>query len=502
MIKKYIICFLSVLLLSVSSISFSAFADDTYPETAEGYLSYIYNTFGYNGYNYIVYSYVDGMPRFGCILFPSSVSEVEFTDEKCLTVPSYNRDGSYYNNGSFSGGSFGNGNSFYTSWNYLKNRTIVLSSVNIKYNGEEVYKVPSDAPFTVSYSPELFTDMTPNVITYPSKQGANGETVTDELYDIKVTVSLTEDFLNIPVISGSFIYSYQFTTFIVPSDFCTSENISLITSNAIYTCTHYGKFYYDDYHLTDTYVSNDSGNVLDNAGLGVLGQSTGIKSSSDTSVCAEGRTNCFVISRDVPSVSFTISAQDVPFENSGFSSFKIVTLGRLSCLTQFGDIPMPYYFKSSCPDLAFKSKKVVPLEFGDDEHEPQTIELYDYYTVLSDDFSYVTYPAFIGNSEIEKPIDFNNRADRMQDYAMHMQTGGMQEWRTPDEFTEYRNQLAWAENFSTDFGVGTISDILNGESNFFHFLTASISVLPSWFLTILGSFFVTLLALVVIRFVL
>lgn len=72
---------------------------------------------------------------------------------------------------------------------------------------------------------------------------------------------------------------------------------------------------------------------------------------------------------------------------------------------------------------------------------------------------------------------------------------------TVDEWHQSVTDNAWSENFNSDFGIGSITDLLNGTSSFYGFLTACIGILPSWFMTILASFFIVLLSLVVVKFV-
>ena len=351
--------------------------------------------------------------------------------------------------------------------------------------------------------------MSPNTVSYPSKQGANGQNVTSELYDIDVTVSLTDSFLNQTVpISGSFIYSYYFTTFIVPAQFCDGEDIRTMSEHAIYTSVTQDHYLYKGFETLD--VDLNSPSILDNDNIFATGDNTPV---AQQWACAEGATNCYVISRSAVGVSgtntkkFTIDLEHVPFEDSGYTSFKIVTLGHLTRLSEYGWVAYPYYLKSSCPDLAFKSKKEYPAEFPTgDEGDYTKWELYDYYTVVSDAFSYNTYPPYYeqtdkdGQAFSKTPLDFRNVAAKVQDYEMHVQTGGQTEWMTESEFEDHLKQKEWGEKFSADYDVGDLTGLFNGESTFFGFITASLSVLPSWFMTVLTTFFVTLLAVIVIKF--
>lgn len=386
---------------------------------------------------------------------------------------------------------------------------IIANTVPVIYKGEVHNPFDPDAPFSVEFQPELFEGMSPNTVSYPSKQGANGQNVTSELYDIDVTVSLTDSFLNQTVpISGSFIYSYYFTTFIVPAQFCDGEDIRTMSEHAIYTSVTQDHYLYKGFETLD--VDLNSPSILDNDNIFATGDNTPV---AQQWACAEGATNCYVISRSAVGVSgtntkkFTIDLEHVPFEDSGYTSFKIVTLGHLTRLSEYGWVAYPYYLKSSCPDLAFKSKKEYPAEFPTgDEGDYTKWELYDYYTVVSDAFSYNTYPPYYeqtdkdGQAFSKTPLDFRNVAAKVQDYEMHVQTGGQTEWMTESEFEDHLKQKEWGEKFSADYDVGDLTGLFNGESTFFGFITASLSVLPSWFMTVLTTFFVTLLAVIVIKF--
>ena len=72
----------------------------------------------------------------------------------------------------------------------------------------------------------------------------------------------------------------------------------------------------------------------------------------------------------------------------------------------------------------------------------------------------------------------------------------------PDDFEKYEEQKKLDANFgSFDFGLDSIKSVFDGTSDFFKFLTASISILPTTFLTILISFFVIMLVIVVAKWI-
>ncbi|MEF2798378.1 MAG: hypothetical protein U0M95_10250 [Ruminococcus sp.] len=132
------------------------------------------------------------------------------------------------------------------------------------------------------------------------------------------------------------------------------------------------------------------------------------------------------------------------------------------------------------------------------------------YVYLGNEFSFDDYPDYTpfkyNDSEYTtkgNPFSYvGETAYKPDSYQSVNSDGTFSEERTAEEQKKHDDEIRWQNNFSTDFGVGSITDLLNGTSTFYEFLTACIGILPSWFLTILASFFVVLLALVVIKFVL
>lgn len=132
------------------------------------------------------------------------------------------------------------------------------------------------------------------------------------------------------------------------------------------------------------------------------------------------------------------------------------------------------------------------------------------YVYLGNEFSFDDYPDYTpfkyNDSEYTtkgNPFSYvGDTAYKPDSYQSVNSDGTFSEERTAEEQKKHDDEIRWQNNFSTDFGVGSITDLLNGTSTFYEFLTACIGILPSWFLTILASFFVVLLALVVIKFVL
>lgn len=356
-------------------------------------------------------------------------------------------------------------------------------------------------PFTVTYTPELSTNMVSNTVSYPSKGGVNGSTVVDKNYNVKVKVELTDDFINktIPQ-SGNFVYSYQFTCYVVPATDKPAD-VKQLSDTAIFTAVTQGDYmYYENETLTvDTSSSSDGTNP---------------QVSPNSMVKANGLSNLFVIPRSDDgsnkSVEFNINMQNIDFNSHPCpDGYNIIVWGNLIRKhSVYGWIAYPYYFTSNCSDISLNSTDVYPMSFDDLDND-SGVKLFKYYSDISDTFKYSDsdIPPFDkliktdkdGNViEIgQKPIDFTKTPFNVQDHSNWQQGTTM----SPDEFEDYKNEYNWSQNFNSDFGIGSITDLLNGTSTFYGFLTACISILPSWFMTILASFFIVLLSLVVVKFV-
>ncbi|MBU5407038.1 hypothetical protein KQH97_01860 [Ruminococcus sp. MSJ-25] len=357
-------------------------------------------------------------------------------------------------------------------------------------------------PFSVQYSPTLCKEMS-NKIYYPSKGGANADSsglVEDENYNLSVKVKLTDDFLKKTAVQNGYLeYSYQYTLFIVPSQFKDSD-IKTMSDKAIYTAVNKSQFLYTGNERLDIDHSQTSEPATD------------IDTSKDVDnqwANANGITNCFYIPRDgskSTTSTVNIDLHTVNWSKYDYDSYNIVVLSHVIRKTEYGWTAYPYYFTSDCEDLSKESKKEYPIKANaDDPTKYDNVELYDYYTVVSDDFSLKDIPEYVQQTcdgttiDQNSPLDFKNKADTVQDYEL-WKNG---EKKNQDDFDDYKKQKQQAENFSNvNFGIDDISSIFNGTSSFYKFLTASISILPPYFLLILGAFFVTMLAICVVKWVL
>ncbi len=357
-------------------------------------------------------------------------------------------------------------------------------------------------PFSVQYSPTLCKEMS-NKVYYPSKGGANADSsglVEDENYNLSVKVKLTDDFLKKTAVQNGYLeYSYQYTLFIVPSQFKDSD-IKTMSDKAIYTAVNKSQFLYTGNERLDIDHSQTSEPATD------------VDTSKDVDnqwANANGITNCFYIPRDGSKSSTStvnIDLHTVNWAKYDYDSYNIVVLSHVIRKTEYGWTAYPYYFTSDCENLSKESKKEYPIKANaDDPTKYDNVELYDYYTVVSDDFSLKDIPEYVQQTcdgttiDQNSPLDFKNKADTVQDYEL-WKNG---EKKNQEDFDDYKKQKQQAENFSdVNFGIDDISSIFDGTSSFYKFLTASISILPPYFLLILGAFFVTMLAICVVKWVL
>lgn len=357
-------------------------------------------------------------------------------------------------------------------------------------------------PFTVTYTPELSTDMTPSTITYPSKSGS---TVTDYTYDIKVNVQLTEDFINKSA-SWDFNYTYQFVCFIVPCETLyggLSDDALTVANSSIYTAVTQGDYAYSDWTTDNVDTSSPLYHAV-----------------------ANGLTNIFVIGLDKPrNVEFVIDMRNVDFNgNPSDCGYKIIVWGSLINLNESGvegvspRVASPRAFKSTNEHLSFSSVAPFPTsqkiddnvggEVIEDLTPENTVNLYQYYADFSDQFNYASdlIPPYEKLVKTDKdgnpidigtnPLDFNHTAFTVTDNSYGSgDTGGSHEPMSPNDFDEYVKNWELENNLSTDFNFNSVEQLLNGTSQYFAFLTAGISILPSWFLTALMAFFGTVLTI-------
>lgn len=356
------------------------------------------------------------------------------------------------------------------------------------------------APFEVTYTPEPFLGMSPNTITYPSKQGASGSNVTSESYTITLDVKLTDYFKNLKSDLGT-LQSEYFTeatySFIcyISTEKPTEDDIltSMTGSNCVYTHLHKNNYMYDKTEELDS-------------------ENPDLVASYDE-VTANGVTSVFTIDRDVGSKSIVIDFTNVDMhrlESEYYSGSATIESPLYICV--YGVFTSPYHTGAQgddekisnlgCPK-DFYTKNISGMYETDERYGT---EYYSRYSVVSEPFNYVNYPEYtellieghkydtfgdVQQSLVYKPSTLQN-LEQKQNNVPPM---------SYHDYEIYESDKQWSENFNSDFGVGSVTDLFNGTSTFYQFLTASVSVLPSWFLTILASFFICVLTIFILKLI-
>ena len=371
---------------------------------------------------------------------------------------------------------------------------IFKSNIKITNNGDDI--TPSDpsappVPFTVDYSPALSEGMSrKGTLVAP---GASNDGQEIESNGLNVRVTLTDEFLKLRDSYDELKdYTYEFVCYITTSP---PEKSSYEESvkNAVYTSLDYGKYMYTTSGVVDD-VTDDN------------------KEPAEW-IKAEGINAGYIIGKGGSVKNVTINLENL--DSSQFTAdtkLYIVVYGRLTSLS----VPTPDYFDLDnqgylCNQGSLNTKQIVTVNADPETGEGTDVVMPDYYCVTSTAFNYKDYPEykpkiFKNGAEMDTNKPFTDYLDKkltpdyMYDYDMDKNgESGL----APDDFKKYEEQKKLDENFgSFDFGLDSIKSVFDGSSDFFKFLTASIGILPTTFLTILISFFVIMLAICVVKWVL
>ena len=380
-------------------------------------------------------------------------------------------------------------------------------------------------PFSVQYSRKLTTGMSRSgTLSAPGAKN-DGETITNN--NIDVTVKLTDEYKQamqkaLDKDPKATQYTYQYILFITPYDpniFGTKKAMD----GAIYTFLDKSK-----YVLTTSYGKTKSNTTTDSNYDTV---STPDSSSTDTSSSnvgemtsenADGVANSAFCNGVTPLFGLPIAnganmtnTHTINLENIKGSDklgeqdiLYIVVVGkRYLYETGAEGYAKDFYannaefktFYKELPDNAVASK-INGLYGGNG---------YDFYTVVSDGFSFKDYPDYkpleINGVEYptDKPIsDMLNDPfppSKITDYD-GLENGT--DFDTKEDFDDYINNKKYDEQYGTfNFNLTDISSIFDGSSDFFKFMTASIGILPPIFITILIAFFTIMLAICLVKWV-
>lgn len=371
---------------------------------------------------------------------------------------------------------------------------IFKSNIKITNNGDDITPTDPNAPpvpFTVDYSPSLSEGMSRKGTLVAPGASNNGQEI--ESNGLNVRVTLTDEFIKLRDSYDELKdYTYEFVCYITTSP---PEKSSYEESvkNAVYTSLDYGKYMYTTSGVVDD-VTDDN------------------KEPAEW-IKAEGINAGYIIGKGGSVKNVTINLENL--DSSQFTAdtkLYIVVYGRLTSLS----VPTPDYFDLDnqgylCNQGSLNTKQIVTVNADPETGEGTDVVMPDYYCVTSTAFNYKDYPEykpkiFKNGAEMDTNKPFTDYLDKkltpdyMYDYDMDKNgESGL----APDDFEKYEEQKNLDKNFgSVDFGLDSIKSVFDGSSDFFKFLTASIGILPTTFLTILISFFVVMLAICVVKWVL
>lgn len=403
---------------------------------------------------------------------------------------------------------------------------IIDTNMKITNNGEDV--TPSDpnapiVPFSVQYSRKLTTGMSRSgTLSAPGAKN-DGETITNN--NIDVTVKLTDEYKQamqkaLDKDPKATQYTYQYVLFITPYDpniFGTKKAMD----GAIYTFLDKSK-----YVLTTAYGKTKPNTTTD---LKYDTVSTPDSSSTDTSSSNVGE----MTSENADGVANSAFCNGVtplfglPIANgANMTNTHTINLENIKCSDKLGEQDILYIvvvgkrylyetgaegyakdfyannaefktFYKELPDNAVASK-INGLYGGNG---------YDFYTVVSDGFSFKDYPDYkpLEINGVEYPTDkpISDMLDdpfppsKITDYD-GLENGT--DFDTKEDFDEYIRNKTYDEKFgSFSFDLSDISSIFDSTSDFFKFMSASIGLMPSIFITVLIAFFTIMLAICVVK---
>lgn len=420
-----------------------------------------------------------------------------------------------------------NGTSSTDNYDYGLSWQIYDTNCNVKF-GDKYEFGKSDAPiipFSVQYSRKLTTGMSRSgTLSAPGAKN-DGETITNN--NIDITVKLTDEYKQamqkaLDKDPKATQYTYQYVLFITPYD----PNIygtKKAMDGAIYTfldkskyvlTTAYGKTKsntttdskYDtvstpDSSATDTSSGNVGEMTSENAdGVANSAFCNGVTPLFGLPIASgQNMTNTHTINLENIKGADKLGEQDILY---------IVVVGkRYLYETGAEGYAKDFYannaefktFYKELPDNAVASK-INGLYGGNG---------YDFYTVVSDGFSFKDYPDYkpLEINGVEYPTD-KSISDMLDDPfppSKFTDYDGLEngtDFDTKEDFDDYINNKKYDEQYGTfNFNLTDISSIFDGSSDFFKFMTASIGILPPIFITILIAFFTIMLAICLVKWV-
>ena len=380
-------------------------------------------------------------------------------------------------------------------------------------------------PFSVHYSQKLTTGMSRSgTLSAPGAKN-DGETITNN--NIDVTVKLTDEYKQamqkaLDKDPKATQYTYQYVLFITPYDpniFGTKKAMD----GAIYTFLDKSK-----YVLTTAYGKTKSNTTTDSKYDTV---STPDSSSTDTSSSnvgemtsdnADGVANSAFCNGVTPLFGLPIA------NGANMTNTHTINLENIKGADKLGEqdilyivvVGKRYLYETGAEGYA-KDFYANNAEFKTFYKEPPDNAVaskinglyggngYDFYTVVSDGFSFKDYPDYkpLEINGVEYPTDkpISDMLDdpfppsKITDYD-GLENGT--DFDTKEDFDDYINNKKYDEQYGTfNFNLTDISSIFDGSSDFFKFMTASIGILPPIFITILIAFFTIMLAICLVKWV-
>ena len=418
---------------------------------------------------------------------------------------------------------------------------IFKSNIKITNNGDDI--TPTDpnavpAPFSVTYSPDLKLNLKRKTSDYETKS-------------IDVTLTLNQDYLD------WYIRRYAEMKLNVEVGKLDSESIEAIlgTKNLaeVFDLTGCGKskcIYFislsDPSKPLRTVTQNSVYTYLSQQRYSIVDKDNGdIDGSTSTAVYANGLYPYFTVDfkeyfkhtmqSDIVSENCSYKKYQaviknlptyqlsIPLENIDAEKFEVISVlnSILTCETLF-----PTESGQSVFDGSFKSAYSVDrgpngVNFNNidyinvDKWDTDDTGYLDYfsksdcYSVYTAQFSFDSYPKYVplkdgkGN-DIDmiktNPFDYSMHPVKPGTYQSVNKDGTLSEERTLEEQKKHDKDNTFSKNFAsvdyTDF-----SSIFSTSSSYFEFLTASIRILPDWFVATFTAWFVTFLTLALIKYV-
>ena len=539
-----------------------AFADDTVVSLTDDNISgfiisstsqSLKKNFGSTDYAYVTsWRYRNGAYDYMLLVFDSKYKGSSIPDDELsfgsATVFSIN-DNSYIVNSSFnsvkplnSQTNIRDTEGFYYKWFNDSATHIVYSNVSLEglFDFADPNAVP--APFTVTYSPDLKLNLKRKTSDYETKS-------------IDVTLTLNQDYLDwyirryAEMLGDKEVGTYDsasikmildsiLNTLDVAKDFdltgcgkskCIyfislsdpSKPLRTVTQNSVYTYLSQQRY---------SIVDRDNGDIDGSTSTAVYANglypyftvdfNEYFKHTMQSDIASE---NCSykkyqAVIKNLPTYQLSI-----PLENIDAEKFEVISVlnSILTCETLF-----PTESGQSVFDRSFKSAYSVDrgpngVNFNNidyinvDKWDTDDTGYLDYfsksdcYSVYTAQFSFDSYPKYVplkdgkGN-DIDmiktNPFDFSKSPVAPGTYQSVNKDGTLSEERTLEEQKKHDKDNTFSKNFAsvdyTDF-----SSIFSTSSSYFEFLTASIRILPDWFIATFTAWFVTFLTLALIKYV-